>query len=88
MLKRKVKNKEEAIASFGEFTNIVTGNACSILNHKNKIFGLRIAPPTIFHGSSLNICKTLSETVSVVATIDSGEIYLNVGFKVGEGQWI
>lgn len=88
LLRRKVKNKEEAIAAFGEFANIIAGNACSLLNRKNKLFGLRIAPPTIFHGSSLNICKTLSETISVVATMDSGEIYLNVGFKVGEDQWI
>ncbi|SHI83124.1 Chemotaxis phosphatase CheX [Clostridium cavendishii DSM 21758] len=88
ILKRKVKNREEVLAALGEFTNIIAGNACSILNRKNKILGLRVAPPTIFHGSSINICKTISESTAAVANIEFGEIYLNVGFKRGDDSWI
>ncbi|MCY6371671.1 response regulator [Clostridium ganghwense] len=87
-LKREVENMEECLAMIGEFANIVAGNACSILNHKNKILGLRVAPPTLFHGTSLNISKTMLKTISVVANTEFGEMYLNVGFKRGEEEWM
>ncbi|MCY6484113.1 response regulator [Clostridium aestuarii] len=83
-LKREVKDIKECLAMSGEFANIVAGNACSILNRKNKVLGLRVAPPTIFHGKSLNISKTTLDTISVAAKTQFGEMYLNVGFKRGE----
>lgn len=88
ILKRELKNIEESLAMLGEFANIIAGNACSMLNRKNKVFGFRVAPPTIFHGESLNISKTILDTTSIVAKTTFGEIYLSVGFKRGEEEWM
>ncbi|MGH4121942.1 MAG: response regulator [Clostridium sp.] len=87
-LKRESKNAEEALSMMGEFANIISGNACSLLNRKNKVFGFRVAPPTIFHGSSLKVSRTLVEAKSIVAQTIFGEICLNVGFKRGGNEWM
>ena len=87
MLRKDTATKEQVLAMFGEFANIVAGNACSVLNRHNKAFGLRVAPPTIFHGSSLSISKAMMKTTSVTASTEFGELYLNVGFKRGEEEW-
>lgn len=87
-LRREPKDDNEVIAMMGEFANIVAGNASSLLNRKNKLFGFRVAPPSIFYGDNLNITTTKIDSSSMVAFTDCGEILLNVGFKRGEGQWI
>ena len=89
VLKRDVKSKQEVLNVMGEFTNIVAGNACSVVNRKNKLFGLRVAPPTIFHGEAINISKAeLDTTTATVAHTSYGEIYMNIGFKRGSGEWM
>lgn len=87
MLRRESKGMEETLNIVGEFANIISGNACSMLNRKNKIFGLRVAPPTIFYGQSINISQAILETLSVSINTDFGQVYLNVGFKRGDDQW-
>lgn len=79
--KRDPKNMEECLQVLGEFSNIVAGNACSYLNRKNKLYGFRVSPPAIFHGSSLNISKTSMETITVICKTQLGEIFFNVGFQ-------
>lgn len=89
MLKRAPKDMEEMLNVMSEFSNIATGNACSMANRKNKLFGLRVAPPTIFHGVSISISKAeLDTTTSAIADTIFGEIYINVGFKRGTGEWM
>jgi DNA-binding NarL/FixJ family response regulator len=88
VLKREIKSREEALAMMGEFANIVSGNGCSLMNRKNKIFGFRVAPPTIFHGSSLNISRTILDAKSIIFDTVFGEIYLNIGFKRGDAEWM
>lgn len=88
VLKREIKNRDEALAMIGELANIISGNACSLLNRKNKVFGFRVAPPTIFHGSSLNISRTIIDAKSITAQTMFGEMYLSVGFKRGANEWI
>ncbi|SHH09269.1 response regulator [Tepidibacter thalassicus] len=88
ILKRDVKDIHETLAMVEEFANIVAGNACSMINRRNKVYGLRVAPPTVFHGKSLNISKTELETISLVIQTDFGEMYLNVGFKRGDNEWM
>ena len=89
VLKREIKDKQEVLNVMGEFTNIVAGNACSVVNRKNKLFGLRVAPPTIFHGEAINISKAeLDTTTATVAHTNYGEIYMNIGFKRGSGEWM
>jgi DNA-binding NarL/FixJ family response regulator len=88
VLKRETKSREEALAMMGEFANIVSGNGCSVMNRRNKIFGFRVAPPTIFHGTSLNISQTILNSKSIIFNTIFGEIYLSVGFKRGDSEWM
>lgn len=87
-LKRESKNAEEALSMMGEFANIISGNACSLLNRKNKVFGFRVAPPTIFHGSSLKVSRILVDAKTITAKTIFGEICLDVGFKRGANEWM
>lgn len=88
IMKKEPKNNDEVIAVLGEFTNIVSGNACSILNRMNKALGLRVAPPTIMHGESVHITAPDFPTTTIQAETEYGDILLNVGFQRGDGQWM
>ena len=87
MLKKEPKTTDELKAVLGEFTNIVAGNACSILNRKNKALGLRVAPPSILSGESVYISAPSFVTVTAVADSDFGQITINAGFQRGEEEW-
>lgn len=86
--KRAPKNNEETIAVLEEFANIVSGNACSILNRKNKALGLRVAPPSILHGDSVLISAPSFNTTAVTAKTAFGGLMLNAGFQRGEEKWM
>ena len=87
LLKKDSLKKEEVINIVGEIANIISGNACSMLNKSNKLLGLRVAPPTIVYGESIKISKSDLDTVSsVCGETDFGEVFLNVGFNRGECQ--
>lgn len=89
VLKRQPKNQQEILNVMSEFNNILSGTACSLINRKNKLFGLRVAPPTIFHGESISISKAeLDTTASTTANTKFGEIFLNVGFKKEAAEWM
>jgi DNA-binding NarL/FixJ family response regulator len=88
IFRRKPKNNDELMAALGEFTNIVAGNACSILNRKNKALGLRVAPPSILSGDNVLISAPDFNTTVVKADTNFGELLLNVGFKEGEDNWM
>ncbi len=87
ILKREPKSMDETIAVIGEFANIISGNACSILNGKNKALGLRVAPPAMLHGDSILISAPNFTTKSVAAETAFGLIWLNAGFQRGEEKW-
>lgn len=73
---------EEVINVMSEISNIIAGNACSLINKKNELFGLRVAPPTVMYGESIKISKPKLDTInSVEAEIGFGEIYMNIGFN-------
>lgn len=84
VLKREPKNNAEVTAVLGEFTNIIAGNACSVLNKKNRALGLRVAPPSILCGENVLISPPNFNTYTAIARTDFGELLLNVGFKRGE----
>lgn len=88
LLRREPKDNEEMIAGLAEFANIISGNACSILNKKSKALGLRVAPPSILHGDEVHISSPDFNTKSVMANTDFGPILLNVGFKRGDEKWM
>lgn len=85
VLKKEELSEEYVINVLGEMANIIAGNACSMLNKNNEIFGLRVAPPTVVHGESITISKLKLDTVtSVEADTLFGEIYMSVGFNRSE----
>jgi DNA-binding NarL/FixJ family response regulator len=86
-LKREPKDEDEMTALLGEFTNIISGNACSLLNKKNKAFGLRVSPPSIMIGKNTYISPAPFLTKTIVANSANGIIKLNVGFARGEETW-
>ncbi|MFA9462708.1 MAG: response regulator [Velocimicrobium sp.] len=88
ILKRDPKKNDELIGALGEFANIVSGNACSVLNRRNKALGLRVAPPSILHGESVLITAPNFKTTTAIAQTNFGDLLLNVGFKRGEEKWM
>lgn len=88
IMKKETKSIDEMTAVLGEFTNIVAGNACSMLNKKNKALGLRVSPPSIFHGNNVMISHPNFNTTTAIADTNFGQVLLNVGFKRSELNWI
>lgn len=88
LLRREAKNTDEMLAAMSEFSNIISGNACSILNRKNKALGLRVAPPSILHGDKVYISAPSFKTTTAIAQTDFGDLLINVGFTRGEEKWM
>ena len=89
LLKREPKDNTEILNVMAELSNMAAGNACSMINKKNKIFGLRVAPPTTFHGESISISKAeLDAIYSAVAKTQFGDVSMSIGFGRGEGEWM
>ncbi|WP_394884374.1 response regulator [Clostridium butyricum] len=89
LLRRKAKNNEEVLNVVSEVANMLAGNGCSIINKKNKVFGLRVAPPTTIHGESISISKAELEcNFSADIKSEFGNISLNLGFRRGESEWM
>lgn len=89
ILDRDAENKEELLKIAAEITNMFAGNACSMINNRNEIFGLRVAPPTIFHGNEIRIGKAdLDDNYCVKINSQYGELSINIGFKRGENEWM
>lgn len=88
LLRREAKSNDEMLAALGEFTNIISGNACSLLNRKNKSLGLRVAPPSILYGERLHISAPKFKTTTAISQTNFGEVLLNAGFKRGEEKWM
>ena len=89
LLKREPKDNEEILNVMSEISNMIAGNACSMINKKNKVFGLRVAPPTTFHGESISISKAeLEAAYSANAKTQFGDLSISIGFGRGEGEWM
>lgn len=88
ILRRPAKNQEEVIAMGAEFANVVGGIACSMLNKKDKAFGLRVSPPSVFCGTNTEISSPSVKLQGLYADSDFGRIYLGVGFKKGSLLWM
>ncbi len=79
---------EDAINFLSEFTNVIGGNACSLLNGLNRSFGLRVSPPTVFRGKDITISIGDIMSESFVIKTDLGDVFMNVGFQKGEVAWM
>lgn len=89
LLNKKITDEEQILNVIAEIANMYAGNACSMVNKKNKIFGLRVAPPTTFYGESINVCNAeLENMYTTKVKTQYGELLINVGFRRGEKQWM
>jgi DNA-binding NarL/FixJ family response regulator len=79
---------DDAINFLSEFTNVIGGNACSLLNGLNRSFGLRVSPPTVFRGKDITISIGDIMSESFIIKTDLGNVFMNVGFQKGDVEWI
>ncbi len=79
---------EDAINFLSEFTNVIGGNACSLLNGLNRSFGLRVSPPTVFRGKDITISIGDLMSESFAIKTDLGDVFMNVGFQKGAVEWM
>ena len=78
-------NHDQVVDAIAEIANIVAGNACSLINRANPVYGFRVAPPTVVYGESIRISKSELNTVSsAVAETAFGDLYINIGFSRSE----
>ncbi|MDX9873059.1 MAG: response regulator [Clostridia bacterium] len=88
VLKREPQSREEVIPVVAEIANVVAGLGCSMLNKKEKLFGLRVTPPNVFYGASTEIVSPAVKLEHVYAKTSFGEIRLSFGFKKGTIMWM
>ena len=88
IFRKEPKSNDEVAAALGEFSNIVAGNACSILNRKNQALGLRVAPPSVLSGEEVVISSPDFDTTTAIAETDFGQLLMNAGFTKGEDEWM
>lgn len=88
ILRRPSKNQEEVQAMVAELANIIAGIACSMLNKKNNAFALRVSPPSLFHGNTVEIISPSIKIQRSLAQTDFGSIFLGIGFKKGVKLWM
>ncbi|MEA5083583.1 MAG: response regulator [Lachnospiraceae bacterium] len=79
---------DDALMFLSESANIISGNSCSLLNGVNRSLGLRVSPPMVFHGKDLTVSIAGVESKSFAIKTDFGEIFVNVGFKKEDVQWM
>jgi CheY-specific phosphatase CheX len=88
VFRKNLQTNDDLIAALGEFANIIAGNACSLLNRKNKALGLRVAPPSILTGDSVLILAPEFSTKTVIGQTPFGDLLMNVGFTRGGMEWM
>ena len=85
LIKEEELNSDLIVNVIAEISNIIAGNACSMINRTNSLFGFRVAPPTIVYGESIKISRAeLTTVTSVTAETTFGEVYMNIGFSRSE----
>lgn len=87
LIKEEELNNNLIVNVIAELSNIIAGNACSMINKTNSLFGFRVAPPTAVYGESIKISRAeLSTVTSALAETAFGEIYMNIGFSRSESN--
>lgn len=88
ILRRPAKNQDEVLSMVAEFANVVGGIACSMLNKKEKSLSLRVAPPSVSFGESIQIVNPTIKVHSVCAKTEFGDINFGFGFKKESILWM
>lgn len=84
LFKKDIKSVSMASSILSEFTNIVVGNACSMLNRSQKKYSFRVAPPTIVQGDSMKVACRMKESTTCLSKTSYGDVNIQVGFSDNE----
>jgi chemotaxis protein CheX len=76
--------KMRSIAGRSEIGNIISGNAITEINNKQKGLNIRLAPPSVFAGDGLNMFNVRLNSWSVLLDSDAGPIKINVAAREGK----
>lgn len=74
----------DMLHSVSEFANIIAGHGVSRVNNIFQSFDLRLTPPSILFGDTLNIMNPQLHSFIVTAETAIGRIALSVGFVGGK----
>jgi DNA-binding NarL/FixJ family response regulator len=92
ILKREPHDDYELTNLLMELVNVVSGNAVSklntIINKRNRIYNLRLSPPSILTGKDMLVYPPGYTTRTVVVDSVFGKMLFNVGFTKGDKNWI
>jgi len=55
---------------------------------KEEKLGLRVSPPTMFHGNSVELVSPSVKIQKSLAETEYGGIFLGIGFKKGATLWM
>ncbi len=75
---------EEVLLAGAEIGNIISGNAITEINNKQKGLNIRLAPPSVFAGDGLNMFNVRLNSWSVLLDSDAGPIKINVAAREGK----
>lgn len=82
LMKEETLNFDLIVNVIAEISNIIAGNACSLINRTNNLYGFRVSPPTVVYGEAIKISRAeLSTVSSVIAETSFGDVYINIGFS-------
>lgn len=82
------QGSRQTLEMVSEFTNIIAGSTCSMLNKTERSFGFRVAPPSIFEGDFVELVSPGIQMQHCVATSEYGQILISIGFKRGTTLWM
>ena len=76
-------NDEFITYTIAELTNIVAGQAITVINNMEKGLSLRLTPPSIFFGDKLFLTSPKVEAKVIIVSTPEGDIGFSVGFEGG-----
>ena len=77
-------NDEFITYTIAELTNIVAGQAITVINNMDKGLSLRLTPPSIFFGDNLYLTSPKVEAKVIKLSTAQGDVWFSVGFEGGQ----
>ncbi len=88
ILRHPPQGSRQTLEMVSEFTNIIAGMTCSMLNKTETSFGFKVAPPSIFEGDFVELVSPGIQMQHCVASSEYGQILVSIGFKRGATLWM
>ncbi|MEG6586239.1 response regulator [Dendrosporobacter sp. 1207_IL3150] len=77
-------DEEDVLNSIAEVANIIGGHSVSVINNIYRGVELRLTPPGIMCGNSIDIINPKLSSFNVIAETEIGTLNLNIGFAGGK----